>query len=219
MKDIFYQNNYKLIVQGLFFLVGFSLPFSYAFNIISYGILFILISSLFLISGLMPIVISSLFHIKYLNQLERVRSSESLIYKVQYFIYSGDSVGKQNLERVIKVISSNLFIGLGADGGLELLQKKREILTKSFVNKRNAHNSILEILLRYGIIGLSIYLIIIFNLIQKARYTDNYFLSWLLIVFIISGITESYLQRQIGLVFFVFLSLLLYIYKYETKLT
>jgi O-antigen ligase len=213
-------------------------------------ILFILISSLFLISGLMPIVIfflffayffyiinlskikktifsilaflvviSSLFHIKNLNQLERVRSSESFIYKVQYFINSGDLVGKQNLERVIKVISSNLFIGLGADGGLELLQKEREILTESFVNKRNAHNNILEILLRYGIIGLSIYLIIIFNLIQKARYTDNYFLSWFLIVFIISGITESYLQRQISLVFFVFLSLLLYIYKYETKLT
>ncbi len=217
-------------------------------KITTYGILFLLISSLFLISGLMSIfilfiffgylfltsklsklkkvifsitallvIMSSLFYIKNLSQLDRVRSSESLIYRVQDFMNSKDSVRKQNWESVIKVISSNLIIGVGADGGLELLQKERTILTEPFVNKHNAHNTFLEILLRYGIIGISIYLLIFYNLAKKAKSTDNYFLKWFIIIFIISGITESYLQRQIGLVFFVFFSLLLYIYEEEIK--
>ena len=96
---------------------------------------------------------------------------------------------------------------------MELLQIERDIDGEPYINEHNAHNDLLEILLRYGLIGLSIFLLIVISFAKKAYLTRNYYFIWFLIVFMISGMTESYLQRQIGLVFFVFVSLLFYTYK------
>lgn len=159
----------------------------------------------------MVITISSSFFLtKTIDKQDRIIGSENLIYRLQNIVNYSDPVRQENWKSVIKVISSNVFLGIGADGGLELLQKYRDLQSESYINKHNAHNDILEIILRYGILGLSIYLLIMFTIIKKAIITNNYLFRWFLIVFIISGLTESYLQRQVGLVFFVFFSLLFY---------
>ena len=155
-------------------------------------------------------VIFSLFILKNIEQSDHIRGSENIIYRAQKFIKLSDPVRVENWNSVVKVISSNLFLGVGADGGLELLQKERNVKSEPYINRHNAHNDILEILLRYGLFGLCIFLIIVLKLVKKAISTKDYFLGWFIIVFLISGLTESYLQRQIGLVFFVFLSLFLY---------
>jgi len=160
---------------------------------------------------LMSIVfIFSYLMLKNIDIQDRVRGSENLIYRTQRIIKSSDQVRNENWESVINVISSNLFLGVSADGGLELLQGQRQILSEAYINKHNAHNDYLEIILRYGLIGFSIYLLLIGILLRKAVLAKNYFLIWFLVVFLISGLTESYLQRQIGIVFFVFFSLLFY---------
>ena len=148
--------------------------------------------------------------LKNIDKVDRVKGSENIVYRAKSIINSGDSVRQENWKSVIKVIYSNVIFGVGADGGLELLQKQRSIQDESYINKHNAHNNLLEILLRYGLVGFSIYFLIVFYLIKKAVITKNYFLSWFLFIFIISGLTESYLQRQIGLVFFIFFSLFFY---------
>lgn len=165
-------------------------------------------------------LIFSFFLLKNIEQSDHIRGSENIIYRAQKFIKFSDPVRSENWNSVVKVISSNLFLGVGADGGLELLQKERDVKSEPYINRHNAHNDILEILLRFGLVGLSIFLIIVLKLVKKAISTKNYFLGWFIIVFLISGLTESYLQRQIGLVFFVLFSLFLYKHKIinETEL-
>lgn len=155
-------------------------------------------------------------YIKNTNRIEIVQGSEHIAYRAQKFLNSNDPVRKANWKSVFKVISNNVILGAGADGGLELLQKERSVLSESYINKHNAHNEFLEIILRHGLIGIGIYLLLLSKLIQKAWQENNYFLKWFLVVFVISGITESYLQRQVGLTFFSFFSLLLYNYKLKT---
>jgi len=188
----------SIFILGLFFIVQFL--FSNKSNKIKIigislmGITFIL----------------SIFWLKNSNLQERVKGSENLIYRAQKIIRYNDPVRNENWGSVIKVISSNVFLGVGAGGGLELLQKERQILSEPYINKHNAHNDYLEIMLRYGLVGFGLYMLLIIILIKKAFMIKNYFFIWFLVVFLISGLTESYLQRQIGLVFFVFFSLLFY---------
>tara|TARA_R110002073_G_scaffold279026_1_gene443071 strand:+ start:348334 stop:349584 length:1251 start_codon:yes stop_codon:yes gene_type:complete len=151
------------------------------------------------------------------NKVVRDKGSESIVYRIQNIIEVSDPVRKENWRSVVKVISSNLLLGVGVDGGLELLQKERNINSEAYINKHNAHNEILEILLRFGFVGLIIYILILVKLIKKAFLTNNYYFKWALAIFIISGLTESYLQRQIGLMFFVFFSLFFYTFKAGSK--
>ena len=92
------------------------------------------------------------------------------------------------------VVKDNVFFGAGTDGGLLQLQRNRDIKSESFVNQHNAHNQYLEILLRHGLLG--------------------FFCYFGLLFYLISSITESYLQRQIGVTFFTFYAIIyLCVYK------
>ncbi len=122
----------------------------------------------------------------------------------------GDTSRPENWESVLKVSKNNFLFGIGSDGGIEKLQKHRNEISESFKNKHNAHNQYLEVLLRFGIIGLSLFLIIVYKLFQAAFDSRDKSFCWFIIVCSISFITESYLQRQIGLTFFVLYSLLFY---------
>jgi hypothetical protein len=205
------------------------------------GSLFVFIVSIFFLSGVMSIIILSIFsislffkssysktiktvtsivllivfviglgYIKNAKRIDHVKGSEHILYRIQKFLNSTDSIRKENWSGVTKVITLNTFFGVGADGGLQFLQKERQINSEPYINRHNAHNDILEIILRYGVFGLGIYLILIYKLSNNSIQNKNYIFKWLLVVFIISGVTESYLQRQIGLTFFVFFSLLMY---------
>lgn len=132
--------------------------------------------------------------------------SENFFYRIQNIGYDY-SVRSGNIKSSIIVISENLFFGVGADGGIKELLKHRKKKTEAYINKHNSHNVFLEVFVRYGFIGFVIYMIIVINLIRKAIVNRDYYFKWFLIVFFIAGLTESYLERQIGLVFFVFISL------------
>tara|TARA_R110002167_G_scaffold84266_3_gene229162 strand:+ start:28337 stop:29584 length:1248 start_codon:yes stop_codon:yes gene_type:complete len=156
------------------------------------------------------IITATFIFIKNMEKLEGVRGAENIFFRVQNLMNSDSYVRIENWKSVTEVISENFFFGVGVDGGITELLKKREPLTEPFVNKHNAHNTLLETMLRYGFFGLVIFCLIIFHLISISIKTMNYYFSWFLIIFLLSSLTESYLQRQIGLIFFVFFSLFFY---------
>lgn len=153
------------------------------------------------------------FVLKNMEQIERVRGAENIFFRIQNLMNSDSNVRIDNWESVTMVISENFFFGVGVDGGLEELLKKRKPLTEPFVNKHNAHNVYLETMLRYGLFGFIIFSLIVYQLIKEAINSKNYYYNWFLVTFLISSLTESYLQRQIGIVFFVFISLFFYTLK------
>lgn len=133
----------------------------------------------------------------------------SLFNRIEWSILKGkgDTSRPENWKSVLLVAKNNLLLGVGTDGGINQLQKYRSKKSESYINRHNAHNQYLEVLLRYGIIGLSIYLLIFYQLIINAIKSKDKDYYWFLIVFMVSSLTESYLQRQIGLTFFVFYAL------------
>lgn len=125
-----------------------------------------------------------------------------------FFKGKGDTSRPENWKSVLKVSKDNLFFGVGSDGGIEKLQKHRKPIYESYKNKHNAHNQYLEVLLRFGIIGLTVFMFTIYELVKLAYSSKDILFCWFLVVFCFSCLTESYLQRQIGLTFFVLYSLL-----------
>lgn len=145
----------------------------------------------------------------YSNSIKNFKGG-SLFKRIEWSFIKGkwDTSRPENWESVISVSKKNLFLGVGSDGGLHELNQYRNPRSESFINKHNAHNQYLEILLRYGILGLIMYLVLIIVLIFKAIKSKDERFIWFVVVFSLSCIVESYLQRQIGLTFFVFYALI-----------
>lgn len=159
---------------------------------------------------IISIITTTFIFIKNMEKIERVSGAENIFFRIQNLMNSDSYVRIANWKSVTEVISGNFFFGVGVDGGITELLEKRKPLTEPFVNKHNAHNTLLETMLRFGLLGLIIFCVIIFHLIRVSIKTMNYYYYWFLIIFLVSSLTESYLQRQIGLIFFVFFSLFFY---------
>ena len=77
----------------------------------------------------------------------------------------------------------------------------------------DSHNQYLRIALEMGIIGLLAYLSILITFIVKAIKQKKYLLLFVLISLIYFGLFESVLQRQSGVIFFVYIITFLYLYE------
>lgn len=134
----------------------------------------------------------------------------SLVNRIDWMFFKGkgDTSRPHNWKSVVAVAKNNLIFGVGTDGGINQLQKQRNSNTESFIEKHNAHNQYLEVLLRHGIAGVFIYTALLVVLVKKALLSKDRSFKWFLLVFIISSTSESYLQRQIGITFFAFFATL-----------
>lgn len=101
-----------------------------------------------------------------------------------------------------QISRNNLLIGQGTGDGHDGLYEtyKKFGFQTGFLEKYNAHNQYIEIVLYYGVIGLVILLTMLvyvfrINLIQK-----DYFAIAVLVMFIVFMVTESILQRHDGIV-------------------
>lgn len=137
---------------------------------------------------------------------------ESLIGRIEWSFNKGkgDTSRPDNWRSVIQVIKDNPVFGVGSDGGIDQLQEYREESSEAFRDRHNAHNNYLEIFLRHGIIGIIMYILILYNLIQVAMKAKDKFYSHFILIFLIVSLTESYFVRQIGVVFFTFYATLFY---------
>ena len=73
----------------------------------------------------------------------------------------------------------------------------------------NIHNQFIQVLAELGLLGLVVYLLLHASVFIQALKIKNYFLAAFLIGFTIFQITESVIERNKGIVFFVFFLLLL----------
>ena len=76
----------------------------------------------------------------------------------------------------------------------------------------NLHNQYLEYFLKFGLIGLIYFLTILFLSFQKAIKDRNGLYFSFLIIFCMFSITESNLEVQRGIVFFVLINSLFYFF-------
>jgi len=174
-----------------------------------------------IISSIIAFCVVLLNNINYEESIKDFRGG-SLFKRIEWSFLKGklDTSRPENWRSVLSVSKNNILIGIGSDGGMHELQKYRNERSESYINKHNAHNQYLEVLLRFGIIGLTVYLFLIYLLIITALKSKDKTFGWFLIVFIVSCLVESYLQRQIGLTFFVFYALMFNtFYKFEFSKT
>lgn len=162
-----------------------------------------------IISVLTLVLIACVYKVN-IREVVKGFPGESLLGRIEWSFYKekGDTSRPENWRSVIQVVKSNPIFGIGSDGGLEYLQKFRSKRSESYINEHNAHNQYLETLLRHGLLGLLVYLLIIFFISKLAVISNNFCFIGFVFIFILASVTESYLVRQIGLTFFTFFTLL-----------
>ncbi len=109
------------------------------------------------------------------------------------------------------VFRESPFFGYGTGDAQQALDQGNYLLGNDFFifYKYNTHNQYLDILLRYGIAGFSVFLLMLFQSYKIAYQNRNALLLIFLILICIFFLTENILQRQHGIVFFSFFYLLL----------
>ena len=138
--------------------------------------------------------------------MENGYTGSTLLGRVEWSFFrgKGDTSRPENWESVVMVIKNNFFLGVGSDGGLDILQAHRNPKSESFRNDHNAHNQYLETFLRHGIFGFLIFLMILFALTVEAAKSKDILFCTFIVFCMVSFLTESYLVRQWGSTFFVF---------------
>jgi O-antigen ligase len=127
------------------------------------------------------------------------------------YIWTGFGLRVFQIKAFTEVLIEQKKIILGE--GLNNSQKslitkyKKYNLYPGFYNF-NYHNQYIQIFAELGIIGLGILLLILFLILKKAIKDKDYFLLSFIILILVVCITESFLWRQRGMVFFITITLL-----------
>lgn len=168
------------------------------------------------------ILLFGLSIIIYNNDVLRLRiTSAFMFYEDTKYFGGGLSSRVHQWQSILKELqNNNLLFGVGigdVNEGYSLAYKKYD-LDWALKNNFNSHNMYLEILFSSGILGL-ITLLLLFteSSITAIKHKDLKYMLFL-ILFIIAGITESLLNRQYGIIYFLIFNSLFYIsLKYKTK--
>ncbi|PQB08260.1 hypothetical protein BST83_14830 [Polaribacter filamentus] len=109
----------------------------------------------------------------------------------------------------ILVEQNNFFLGSGLNNSQKSLNEKylEYNLYPDFLNY-NYHNQYVQIFAELGIVGLGLLLLIAFLILKDGIKHKNYFLISFIILILVVCITESFLWRQRGMVFFITITLL-----------
>ncbi len=109
----------------------------------------------------------------------------------------------------LPVIENNIIFGVGTgdvEDKLHEAYEKNEILSKS-----NIHNQYLDYLMRYGILGLLVFLIVLGYAFAHAIKTKNYIYFCFTLIIMVSCFTENIFSRQWGITFYACFNYLLYL--------
>jgi O-antigen ligase len=147
----------------------------------------------------------------------RERIKEAINYNNEYGL--SKKWGEKQMRSLIwrsawQAATEKPLIGTGSGDvvdDLEAIYKKNDFISLTyFKNTRfNAHDQYLETLIGTGLIGLITLLAIFFFMIKSALKEKNHLLIMFTLIFAMSCITESMLERQNGIIFFAFYSMLL----------
>jgi len=109
-------------------------------------------------------------------------------------------------EAIFELVKRSPIIGYGT--GAERKELKEKFFEKrlyfSYLNEFNAHNQYLSILIRLGLIGLALFLYILyFGFATALRNRDILFLGFLVIITVV-GVSENFLDMDRGVFFYSF---------------
>lgn len=112
------------------------------------------------------------------------------------------------LDKVVE--EGRVFLGLTPGDRRDILNEEfySNGLNPAYENY-NLHNQYVQTFVEMGLVGLLIYLLLNFLYFKSALSTQNYLLLMFMVAFTIFQMTESVLERNKGIVFFVFFVLFL----------
>ncbi len=157
--------------------------------------------------------------------LNRERFKDAINYKNQYELKR--KWGEQQIRYLIwnsslELISNNFYTGVGTGDVQDELQStyvKNEYISLTYFSNTqfNAHNQFLEIGVELGIGGMITLLLVLLVPLWYAFKNKNMLYAVFLLVFFISCLTESMLERQNGIVFYAFFNSLFFSYNINSK--
>ncbi|MBM1105261.1 O-antigen ligase family protein [Aurantibacter crassamenti] len=107
------------------------------------------------------------------------------------------------------------FFGYGIDKSTMILtdcyKSKLSVNSIQYTNEYNSHNQFLQTIMNFGILGLLLLLSIYGGLLYVGIKNKDSLLIFYFIILLIFGMTESFLIRQWGLVFFAFFTPFLFL--------
>ncbi|MDJ1501860.1 O-antigen ligase family protein [Xanthocytophaga agilis] len=118
-------------------------------------------------------------------------------------------------ESSLGVIENNFFTGVGVGDTQEELVKmfyKNNYVFENGYQGYNAHNQFLQTMMASGLVGVLVLLGIFMVSFFLAWRQKNYFYMTFILYVFLNCLTEALLQRQKGIVFFGFMSYLLFFY-------
>ncbi|WP_197505840.1 O-antigen ligase family protein [Urechidicola croceus] len=166
-------------------------------------------------------ILVSIFILNYkYNQAFNEKIKEAINYNNEYSIdkkWGGRAMRLLIWDCTLKVVNKNPLIGVGTgdqQDELTLCYKiymKNQLLYKGVTF--NAHNIFLQILLSTGIFGLFFFTCSILYSFFIAYKRHNIIYILFLVIFILSGLTESFFERNFCVAFFTFFNSILFLYK------
>ena len=112
------------------------------------------------------------------------------------------------------VVKENWLFGTGTGDVKNALHA--EFGKNNIQIRSNVHNQYLDYLMRFGIVGLGLFLIVFGYSLTHAIKTNNYIYFCFIIIIMICCFTENILSRQWGITFFATFNYLLY-YQYQKE--
>lgn len=155
-----------------------------------------------LIIGL--VFINKTYFIESLVNDFKIENNANIINRISHFLNHGDITREKNWSSALSVIKENYLFGVGIGDGVNEMQKFREQNTWIYTAQLNAHNQYLEEFVHFGLIGLVSFIAGLIYLLYFSIGKSISLLLWIILVF--SMITESILNRQVGVTFFSFIS-------------
>jgi len=109
-------------------------------------------------------------------------------------------------------LGSNIFIGAGIGDVQPMYLKAYESYGLDWAIKHNfnAHNMYIELISSIGVVGLIVFLSVVYISFRKAILNKDSIYTIFLILFVFSGLTESMLNRHHGIIFFILFGSLCY---------
>lgn len=145
------------------------------------------------------------------NNLTRTRFTEMFSSNYENTQYGGTALRIAKWQNTVDCWKQYPVIGTGIGDYHNELQATylKNNFTIGYDHKYNSHNQFLQTLLGTGLIGLLLLLAMLFSGLRMAWKSANWLAVIFIVVFLLSCITESMLERQRGIVFFIFFSTLL----------
>ncbi len=131
-----------------------------------------------------------------------IKNENHIIKRINHFYKKSDLTRKNNWKSGLQVIKENPFFGVGTGDALDEMQKHRNKRLWIYKQKLNAHNQYIEETVRFGFFGLVVFLM--FLIFLNIHTKNNFKYQLIIFTFAFSMITESILNRQVGVVLFSF---------------